>query len=85
MFDPDAETMPREALSALQTTRLKQTLRRAYVDVSHKRSKCEPALHDAVAARSKRRLPTPAQSADQGRSTMTRLAGDICAAGDAPG
>ena len=35
MFDPDAETMPREALSALQTTRLKQTLRRAYVDVPH--------------------------------------------------
>ena len=29
MFDPDAETMPREALSVLQTTRLKQTLQRA--------------------------------------------------------
>jgi len=35
MFHPDVETMPREALSALQTTRLKQTLRRAYVDVPH--------------------------------------------------
>ena len=35
MFDPEAETMPREALTALQTTRLKQTLQRAYADVPH--------------------------------------------------
>jgi phenylacetate-CoA ligase len=43
MFDPDAETMPREALSALQTARLKQTLRRAYADVPHYRRKWETA------------------------------------------
>src|SRR6516162_8114664 len=43
MFDPDAETMPREALSVLQTTRLKQTLQRAYADVPHYRSKWEAA------------------------------------------
>ena len=43
MFDPDAETMPREALSVLQTTRLKQTLQRAYADVPHYRSKWETA------------------------------------------
>ncbi|HEY7242545.1 MAG TPA: phenylacetate--CoA ligase, partial [Xanthobacteraceae bacterium] len=39
MFDPGAERMPREALSALQTARLKQTLQRAYADVSHYRKK----------------------------------------------
>jgi phenylacetate-CoA ligase len=43
MLDPDAETMPREALSILQTTRLKQTLQRAYADVPHYRSKWEAA------------------------------------------
>jgi phenylacetate-CoA ligase len=43
MFDPDAETMPREALSALQTARLKQTLQRAYADVPHYRMKWESA------------------------------------------
>src|SRR5271157_6340226 len=43
MCDPDAETMPREALSALQTARLKQTLRRAYADVPHYRRKWETA------------------------------------------
>jgi phenylacetate-CoA ligase len=43
MFDPEAETMPREALTALQTTRLKQTLQRAYADVPHYRRKWEGA------------------------------------------
>ena len=42
MFDPDAETMPREALTALQTARLKQTLERAYT-VPHYRKKFEAA------------------------------------------
>jgi phenylacetate-CoA ligase len=37
MFDPDAETMPREALTALQIRRLQQTLERAYKDVAHYR------------------------------------------------
>jgi phenylacetate-CoA ligase len=37
MFDPDAETMPREALTALQTRRLKETLDRAYRNVAHYR------------------------------------------------
>jgi phenylacetate-CoA ligase len=39
MYDPDAETMPREALAVLQTTRLKQTLELAYANVSHYRKK----------------------------------------------
>jgi phenylacetate-CoA ligase len=39
MFDPDVETMSREALTALQTTRLKQTLERAYNNVAHYRKK----------------------------------------------
>ena len=43
MFDPDAETMPREALTALQTARLKQTLERAYNNVPHYRKKFEAA------------------------------------------
>ena len=43
MFDPEAETMPREALSALQTRRLKQTLERAYRDVAHYRKKWDGA------------------------------------------
>jgi phenylacetate-CoA ligase len=43
MFDSAAETMPREALSALQTARLNQTLQRAYTDVPHYRSKWQAA------------------------------------------
>ena len=43
MFDPDAECMPREALTALQTTRLQQTLERAYNDVPHYRKKFDAA------------------------------------------
>ncbi len=43
MFDPDAETMSREALAALQTTRLKQTLERAYANVPHYRKKFDDA------------------------------------------
>src|SRR6516165_1958219 len=43
MFDPEVETMPREALSALQTRRLKQTLERAYQDVAHYRKKWDGA------------------------------------------
>ena len=42
MFDPDIETMPREALTALQTARLKQTLERAY-NVPHYRKKFNSA------------------------------------------
>ena len=41
MFDPDVETMPREALTTLQTTRLKQTLQRAYSNVPHYKKKFE--------------------------------------------
>jgi len=43
MFDPDAECMPREALTALQTARLKQTLERAYHNVAHYRKKLDAA------------------------------------------
>ena len=43
MFDPDAETMPREALTSLQTSRLRQTLQRAYADVPHYRRKWDSA------------------------------------------
>src|SRR5271166_3201431 len=43
MFDPAAETMPREALNALQTSRLGQTLQRAYADVPHYRKKFDAA------------------------------------------
>jgi phenylacetate-CoA ligase len=43
MFDPDAETMPRDSLTALQTNRLKQTLQRAYADVPHYRKKWDAA------------------------------------------
>jgi phenylacetate-CoA ligase len=42
MFDPDAETMRREALTSLQTARLKQTLERAYT-VPHYRKKFDAA------------------------------------------
>src|SRR5262249_39019908 len=40
---PGAETMPREALIALQTARLKQTLELAYANVSHYRKKFDAA------------------------------------------
>jgi len=43
MFDPDAESMPREALTALQTSRLKRTLEHAYADVPHYRRKFDAA------------------------------------------
>ena len=43
MFDPDAETMSREALTALQTARLKETLERAYANVPYYRKKFEDA------------------------------------------
>jgi phenylacetate-CoA ligase len=43
MFDRDAETMPRDALSLLQTKRLKQTLDRTYADVPHYRNKWQAA------------------------------------------
>jgi len=43
MFDRDAETLPRKALTALQTGRLKQTLERAYANVAHYRKKFDAA------------------------------------------
>jgi phenylacetate-CoA ligase len=43
MYDPDAEYMSREALTTLQTTRLKQTLERVYSDVPHYRKKFDAA------------------------------------------
>ncbi len=43
MFDRDAETMPRKALAALQTSRLKQTLERAYANVAPYRKKFDAA------------------------------------------
>ena len=43
MFDPDLETISREALTALQTVRLKQTLDRAYAGVPHYRKKFDAA------------------------------------------
>ncbi len=43
MFDADAETMPRKALSALQHERLKQTVERAYANVPHYRRKFDAA------------------------------------------
>ncbi len=43
MLDPDAETMSRQALTALQTARLKQTLDRAYANVPHYRKKFDAA------------------------------------------
>lgn len=43
MYDPGAETMPREPLTALQTARLKQTLERAYANVPHYRQKFDAA------------------------------------------
>jgi phenylacetate-CoA ligase len=43
MFQPDAETMPRGDLTALQTSRLKRTLERAYANVEHYRKKFDTA------------------------------------------
>jgi len=43
MFDPDVETLPRPALGKLQTTRLRQTLERAYAHVPHYRKKFDAA------------------------------------------
>lgn len=43
MFDPEAETMPRAALVALQVERLRQTLEHAYANVSHYRHKFDAA------------------------------------------
>jgi len=43
MFDHDAEMMPRRALAALQTRRLKHTLERAYANVPHYRRKFDAA------------------------------------------
>ena len=43
MFERDAEIMPRRDLRALQTSRLKQTLERAYANVAHYRKKFDAA------------------------------------------
>ena len=43
MFDRHAETMPRKILSTLQTSRLAQTLERAYANVPHYRKKFDSA------------------------------------------
>jgi phenylacetate-CoA ligase len=43
MFDPTAERMSRPAIAALQATRLKQTLERAYANVAHYRRKFDAA------------------------------------------
>jgi len=43
MFDPGVETIPREALTALQTARLKETFERAYANVPLYRNKFEAA------------------------------------------
>ncbi len=43
MFERDAETMSRGDLTALQTSRLKRTLERAYVNVAHYRMKFDAA------------------------------------------
>jgi phenylacetate-CoA ligase len=43
MFEQDAETLPRSDLSALQTSRLRQTLERAYANVAHYREKFDAA------------------------------------------
>ncbi len=43
MFERHAETMPRNDLAALQTSRLKQTLERAYANVAHYRKKFDAA------------------------------------------
>lgn len=43
MFDPAAETMPRETLAALQLGRLKRTLEHAYANVPHYRRSFDAA------------------------------------------
>ncbi len=43
MYDRNAETMPRETLGALQTSRLKHTLQHAYANVPHYRKKFDSA------------------------------------------
>lgn len=43
MFDPPAETMPRDALGALQLRRLKQMLQQVYANVPHYRRKFDEA------------------------------------------
>ncbi len=43
MFDPDVETLPRAALTKLQTARLRQTLERVYANVPHYRRKFDAA------------------------------------------
>ncbi|HKS85181.1 MAG TPA: phenylacetate--CoA ligase [Pseudolabrys sp.] len=43
MYNPDVETMPRKALTELQTARLKQTLDSAYTAVAHYRKKFDAA------------------------------------------
>ena len=43
MFDPGAETMPRDALAALQLKRLKHTLEHAYANVAHYRGTFDAA------------------------------------------
>ncbi len=43
MFEPRAETMPRETLTALQITRLRHTLERAYANVASYRKKFDDA------------------------------------------
>jgi phenylacetate-CoA ligase len=43
MFDPAAETMPRDALAALQLRTLQETLQRAYANVPHYRAKFDAA------------------------------------------
>ncbi len=43
MLDPEIERMQRDALTALQTARLRETLERAYANVPHFRQKCDDA------------------------------------------
>jgi phenylacetate-CoA ligase len=43
MFDPDAEQMSRQAITALQTIRVKRTLEHAYANVVHYRRKFDVA------------------------------------------
>jgi len=43
LFDPGAETMPRAAIAALQTSRVRQTLERAYTNVAQYRRKFDEA------------------------------------------
>src|SRR5262245_49266806 len=43
IFDPAAERMPRDAITAQQTARMRQTLERAYAQVPHVRKKFDAA------------------------------------------